>query len=74
MQTFTNHVDHELTESGLPDLAARLTLPDGWTFKAKTLGQDLIIDTNGVAHIVSDDLANMYQGCIDGVATFDPWN
>ena len=54
-------------------MAARLALPDGWEYKAKTLDQDLTITTNGLANIVPDDLANMYQGCIDDVNNFDPW-
>lgn len=73
MQTFTDHVDHGLTESELPNMAKRLKLPGGWAYKAQTLDQDLAITTDGLAHIVSDDLANMYQGCVDGVASFDPW-
>jgi hypothetical protein len=73
MQTFTDHVDHGLTESELPNMAKRLTLPGGWAYKAQTLDKDLAITTDGLAHIVSDDLANMYQGCVDGVASFDPW-
>ena len=74
MQTYTNHRDTGLTAADLPRLGDRLTLPDGWEFKAKTLNQDLIIDTHGLANIVPDDLANMYQGCIDGVNNFDPWD
>jgi hypothetical protein len=74
MQTFTDHIDHDLRESGLPGLGARLALPDGWQYKAVTLGQDLTITTSGVANIVPDRLANMYQGCVDGVNNFDPWN
>ena len=74
MQTFTDHIDHDLRESGLPGLAARLALPDGWQYKAATLKQDLTITTEGVANIVPDNLANMYQGCVDGVNNFDPWD
>jgi hypothetical protein len=73
MQTFTDHIDHDLREAGLPGLAARLALPDGWQYQAVTLGQDLTITTSGVANIVPDRLANMYQGCVDGVNNFDPW-
>jgi hypothetical protein len=32
MQTFTDHIDHDLRESALPDLAPRLALPDGWQY------------------------------------------
>jgi hypothetical protein len=73
MQTFTNHVDHDLREEDLPRLGERLTLPEGWDFKPVTISQNLIIDTTGLAHIVPDNLANMYQGCVDGVNNFDPW-
>ena len=74
MQTFTDHIDHDLREADLPGLAARLTLPEGWKYKAATLDQDLSITTDGVANIVPDNLANMYQGCVDGVHNFDPWD
>jgi hypothetical protein len=47
--------------------------PEGWQYKAARLKQDLTITTDGVANIVPDNLANMYQGCIDGVNNFDPW-
>ena len=73
MQTYTNHVDRSLTEADLPNLGQRLKLADGWQFKAKILDRNLIINTTGLANIVPDDLANMYQGCIDGVHNFDPW-
>lgn len=73
MQTFTDHVDHTLTESGLPDLGSHLSLAEGWQFKVVTLDQNLRITTNGLANIVPDSLSNMYQGCIDGVNNFDPW-
>jgi len=62
MQTFTDHIDHDLRESDLPGLAARLALPEGWQYKAATLNQDLTITTDGVANIVPDNLANMYRG------------
>lgn len=74
MQTYTTHKAADLTESDLPKLGERLSLGEGWEFKAKTLGQDLVLDTNGLAHIVADDLENMYQGCTEDVANFDPWN
>lgn len=73
MQTFTDHLDHDLTEAALPSLGERLALPVGWRFRAVTIPQDLVITTTGVANIVPDDLANMYQGLIDGVANVDPW-
>jgi hypothetical protein len=73
MQTFTNHVDHSLTEAELPNLGKRLKLADGWQFKAKVIDRNLTINTTGLANIVPDNLANMYQGCIDKVNNFEPW-
>jgi hypothetical protein len=40
--------------------------------KAKTLDRDLVLDTNGPAHIAADDLEDMYQGCTEDVVNFDP--
>lgn len=73
MQTFTNHVAHDLTEGDLPDLGNRLELPAGWAFQTVILPEDLSITTTGVADILPDGLANMYQGLIGGVGNFDPW-
>lgn len=73
MQTYTNHVASDLTESGLSSLGSRLALPEGWAFREVTIPRDLSITTTGVANIVPDDLANMYQGLIGGVGNFDPW-
>lgn len=73
MQTYTNHIDGSLTESDLPRLAERLQLPEGWEFKARTLDRDLVIETRGLAHIVPDNLENMYQGYDAAVFNYDPW-
>lgn len=73
MQSFTDHIDHTLTESALADLGSRLSFTEGWRFKTTTLHRDLTIVTNGLANIVPDNLSNMYQGCLDGVNDFDPW-
>jgi len=51
----------------------RLKLGKGWQFRSKILDRDLVLNTTGLAHIVPDDLANMYQGCIDNVSNYDPW-
>lgn len=74
MQTYTNHLAADLTEADLPNLADRLTLAEGWQFTSKTLDRDLVLDTQGLAHIVADDLSNMYQGCTADVANYDPWS
>lgn len=73
MQTYTNLVDAGLSQATLPGLGQRLRLPAGWDFKVQTFERDLILEARGVAHIVSDDLENIYQGCTEGVSNFDPW-
>jgi hypothetical protein len=73
MQTYTNLVDAGLSQATLPGLGQRLKLPAGWDFKVKTLERNLILHARGVAHIVSDDLENIYQGCTEDVSNFDPW-
>ena len=73
MQTYTDHIAADLTEGDLAHLGDRLELPEGWRFASVVIDRDLVIDTTGVADIVPDELANMYQGCIDGVNNFDPW-
>lgn len=72
MQTYTTHTDPSLTEAGLRNLGEKLKLPPGWQFKTKTLDRDLTIATMGLAHIVPDNLENMYQGCYDKVCNFVP--
>jgi hypothetical protein len=73
MQTYTNLVDAGLSQATLPGLGQRLKLPAGWDFKVKTFERNLILDARGVAHIVSDDLENIYQGCTEDVSNFDSW-
>jgi hypothetical protein len=73
MQTFTDHVDHSLTGTLFPQPAGPSALPGRWAYRTRTLDRDLTITTDGLAHIFSDNLANMYQGCVDGAANFDPW-
>ena len=73
MQSFIDHVDPTLTESVLPDLGSRLSLSQGWRFKATTPDRNLTITTNELADIVPDNRSDMYQGCIDGMNHFDPW-
>lgn len=73
MQTFTDHVAHDLTEVNLPTLGERLALREGWQFQTVTLPRDLVITTTGLANIVPDNLANMYQGLVEGVGNLDPW-
>ena len=66
MQAYTNLVDKSLTIDGLRDLGAKLKLPPGWKYEAKTLDQDLTYEPVApgyTAYFIADDLQNAYQGC-----------
>lgn len=66
MQSYTDEIDNNLTLAQLSQLGSKLNLPSGWSFETMVLTQDLTVDTtkaNGTAHIVRDNLSNVYQGC-----------
>jgi hypothetical protein len=66
MQSYANEVDKRLTLVKLPQLGGKLKLPNGYKFEVVTLTKDLTIDlrrANGVAHIIRDDLHDVYEGC-----------
>jgi hypothetical protein len=50
------------TEASLDELPAGLTLPAGWTFRARMLTEPLFIEAiGGQATLIQDDLGNSYQ-------------
>ncbi|WP_051978368.1 hypothetical protein [Edaphobacter aggregans] len=61
MQSYAQIVDTTLMYKDLPNLASELRLPSGWQFSTRTLTQDLQMNSNGLAIVVNDDLANSYQ-------------
>jgi hypothetical protein len=62
MQTYSQGADASLSLASLPDLAARLTLPDGWRYKTRTLTEPLSVDTTTRdAHVTQDNFANSYS-------------
>jgi len=62
MQTYSQVVDPGLTLANLPELAARLTLPEGWHYETRTLTQRLSVDTTARdAHVTQDNLTNSYS-------------
>jgi hypothetical protein len=66
MQSYAQIVDPSLTESDLPGLGARLALPDGWQYRARTLESPLVVSTPGEATVVQDELRNTYSRYIVG--------
>lgn len=62
MQSYSLQIDPTQTEADLASLGNRLELPDGWTFTARVLAEDLDVTTlDGLATVITDDLRNTYQ-------------
>jgi len=66
MQAYAQIVDPTLTASDLPGLGARLSLPAGWSYRARTLDAALVVDTPGMATVLQDELQNSYSRHVDG--------
>lgn len=61
MQTYSQGVDPDMSLAGLPNLAPRLTLPEGWCFETRILDEQLSVDTTTRdAHVTQDNFANSY--------------
>lgn len=62
MQSFSRVVDKGQQLVDLQFLRRRLNLPPGWQFNTRVLREDFQLRTvDGIAHVVSDDLNNVYQ-------------
>jgi hypothetical protein len=76
MQSYTTEVDTDLSYDQLSTLASKLKLPEGFKFEIKTLTKDLTIDprkANDVAHLVRDNLHDIYAGCgFDAACSYIP--
>lgn len=61
MQAYCIGVDPTMTAESLDGLGKRLSLPAGWSFRVRTLDEELIVDTTSrVATVVQDELENTY--------------
>ena len=62
MQTYSQITDPTLTQADLPGLGSRLTLPAGWTYRARTLTKPLVVATTAnAAHVLQDNFENSYS-------------
>lgn len=62
MQSWSQAIDPTLSLSDLPQLADRLQLPAGWSYRTSTLTSPLRIDTTTEdAHVTQDNLGNTYS-------------
>lgn len=61
MQAYCVGVDPTLTEGSLSTLGDRLALPQGWSYRTRTLDQELVVDTTAtIATVIQDELENTY--------------
>lgn len=62
MQTWSQQKDPALSEADLAGLASRLQLPAGWSYRSRTLTDDLQVSTvSAPANVLQDDLSNSYS-------------
>lgn len=62
MQSYSQQTKADLSEAELPNLGSLLTLPDGWTFRSRTVDTTLRVHTPGIyAVVIQDDFSNTYQ-------------
>ena len=54
-------VDPDMTEESLATLGERLALPEGWSYRARVLDAELVVDTSAtLATVVQDEFENTY--------------
>src|SRR3954470_2935538 len=61
MQSYSKIKDPELTLAKLRSLGRRLSLPEGWRYRKRTLRRPLVLAARGRATILQDELQNTYQ-------------
>jgi hypothetical protein len=61
MQSYSQIKDKSLTIGDLDNLGKMLHLPQGWKYSVHTLSNKLELNSNGLAHVVNDDLYDSYQ-------------
>jgi hypothetical protein len=62
MQSWSQQVDSTLDEAALAQLAARLHVPSGWSYRARVLTQALqVVTTDTDAIVLQDELKNSYS-------------
>lgn len=61
MQSYSHQVDDALMSADLPSLGERLQLPAGWTFRARVVPSELVVQATGQAIVTQDELRNTYQ-------------
>jgi hypothetical protein len=61
MQSYSQQVEPSLSLRTLADIGPDLQLPEGWSYAARTLDEDLTLTASGSTQIVNDYYKNTYQ-------------
>jgi hypothetical protein len=61
MQALCTAVDPTISIDTIADLGGKLQLPEGWSYRTRTLDEDLVVDTSDhLATVVQDEFENSY--------------
>jgi len=61
MQAYCVGVDPATDEASLASLGDRLAMPDGWTYRVRTLEEELVVDTTAtIATVLQDEFEHSY--------------
>jgi hypothetical protein len=61
MQAYCVGVDPTADEASLATLGERLSMPEGWTYRVRTLDEELVVDTTAaVATVLQDEFEHSY--------------
>jgi hypothetical protein len=61
MQSYSQQIDPSLSLEKLPDIGPTNQLPEGWSYAARRLTEDLTLTASGSTQIVNDSYRNTYQ-------------
>jgi len=61
MQAYCVGVDPTTDEASLATLGERLSMPEGWTYRVRTLEEELVVDTTAtIATVLQDEFEHSY--------------
>lgn len=61
MQSYSQQIDPSLSLARLPYIGPEIGLPEGWSYAARTLTEDLTLTASGSTQVVNDGYENTYQ-------------
>lgn len=75
LQSFTASRDAPPVDRNLAHFQRRLELPDGWGYRTEILDEDVVVSSSvdNMAHVLRDNLDNVYQGSDVGRAFSQLW-